>query len=373
MTWLDLHRLSESRALKAHELMRAGEEEGAKREFAEAARQEEAALALVDGNKPRTLGATAVSAASLWYKAGEYAEAARVAHGQLAAGALPQFAKEQLDDLLVTLYNERDRARLNGAFLPGAVSVSVKGGEVLRGAAPLDLIVDRVKSIQALFYRVIEWKTSRPHRRAGPPHKDVTSMFEPWLMQEAPGSFQFSVAVKASTQFELFGAAAPGSTEVAKIFLDVVRTIASDETGDDTKALVPEPDYRSTFRKLVRNLTPVGAQFDALEIGGKDTDGESVRLDATVRPKLARVLKDEQPKPDLDAGEQLIQLSGVLRGLDLDKDWLRVETDEKEETVKGLSQAVDDVIGPMVNKRVMVSALKKATGALQFVDIELAG
>lgn len=31
----------------------------------------------------------------------------------------------------------------------------------------------------------------------------------------------------------------------------------------------------------------------------------------------------------------------------------------------------DDVIGPMVNKRVLVRALKPRTGALRFLDIEL--
>lgn len=40
-------------------------------------------------------------------------------------------------------------------------------------------------------------------------------------------------------------------------------------------------------------------------------------------------------------------------------------------TVKGLSQTVDDVIGPMVNKRVLVRALKPQAGALRFLDIEL--
>lgn len=372
MTWLAYHRQSEGYALKAHAALREGDADTAKQAFAEAARLEELALNHVGPDKPRTYGATAVSAASLWYKAHEFAEAARVAHVQLANPGLPNSAREQLDDLLITLYNERDKARLNGTFLPGSVMVSVKGGDVLRGAAPLDLIVDRVKNIQSLFYRVIEWKEKRTHRRSGPPPKDLTNLFEPWLLQEPAGSFQFSVAVKTTTQIELFDSAHPATTEVAQAFLEIVRTIGTDETGDATKDLIPEDDYRSTFRKLVRNLTPTGNQFDALNIAGKDLDVEPLVLDAATRPRLAKVLKDEQPKPNVASGEKLVELTGILRGLDLDKDWLRVDTGEQEEIVRGLSQAVDDVIGPMVNKRVVIKALKKAVGHLTFVDIEFA-
>jgi hypothetical protein len=40
--------------------------------------------------------------------------------------------------------------------------------------------------------------------------------------------------------------------------------------------------------------------------------------------------------------------------------------------VRQLSQAVDDVIGPMVNKKVSVRAIKPQRGELRFTDIELA-
>ncbi|MES2950466.1 MAG: hypothetical protein V4858_18125 [Pseudomonadota bacterium] len=64
---------------------------------------------------------------------------------------------------------------------------------------------------------------------------------------------------------------------------------------------------------------------------------------------------------------------GVLRALDLDKDWLKVETqDGTQVEVNKLSHAVGDVIGPMVNKRVVVRAIKTKKGDLRFMDIELA-
>jgi hypothetical protein len=41
-------------------------------------------------------------------------------------------------------------------LLPGQVFFSVKGGDVVTGGAPLDLIVEKVQTIQPIFYRTIE-------------------------------------------------------------------------------------------------------------------------------------------------------------------------------------------------------------------------
>ncbi|BCL93379.1 hypothetical protein ACNRBV_04070 [Ralstonia pseudosolanacearum] len=372
MDWISLHRQSEKFARQAHEKLGAGDDIGAKRAFAEAAKLEAQALDLLDVNKERTRGVAAVSATSLWYKAGELGVAAQFAYRQLGVGGLPDFAQEQLEELLRAIYDEREKSKYQANFLPGKVSVSVKGGEVLHGAAPLDLIVDRVKTIQAMFYRVLEWETKRPHRRSGPPPKEIASKFEPWLLQEAPGSFQFSVAVKTNPQLQLFADdSAVEARDVAERFLNIVQTVITDDSGEMTKMLIPEDDYRSTFRKLVRNLTPTGGSFESLEL---QVPGlvEAPRMDAASRTRISNVVRSEQPKPDASAGEAAVEITGHLRALDLNRDWLKVQTDEGGDvTVKGLSQTVDDVIGPMVNKRVLVRALKPQAGALRFLDIEL--
>ncbi len=372
MDWISLHRQSEIFARQAHEQLRAGDDVGAKRAFAEAAKLETQALDFLDVSKERTRGVATVSATSLWYKAGELEVAAKFAYRQLGADGLPEFAQEQLEELLRAIYEEREKSKYQSNFLPGKVSVSVKGGEVLHGAAPLDLIVDRVKTIQAMFYRVLEWANKRPHRRSGPPPKEIASKFEPWLLQEAPGSFQFSVAVKTDPQMQLFGdGSAVEARDVAERFLNIVQTVIADDSGEMTKALIPEDDYRSTFRKLVRNLTPTGGSFESLELQVPGL-AEAQRMDAASRTRISKVVRSEQPKPDVRAGEAVVEIAGHLRALDLNNDWLKVQIDEGADvTVKGLSQAVDDVIGPMVNKRVLVRALKSRAGALRFLDIEL--
>jgi hypothetical protein len=371
--WLAKHRQSEALAAQAHDYVRQGLALQAEEAFKQAAEAEETALSLLDDSKPRTLGITAVSAVSLWFKGREFERASLVAHRFLAMSVITGSSRAQLDDLLLTLYTERDKQRMSGQFLPGSVTIAVRGGEVLRGAAPLDLIVEKVKTLQSIFYRVVEWKSNKPLRKRGGPTKDVTDVFEPWLVQEAPGSFQFSVAVKVDGQVDMFTEERLEAADIAKKFLDVVTTVVTDNTGDATKELIPDAEYRATFRKLVRNLTPTSGSFESLVITSKERGDVEVAINEATRPRLAGVLKSEQPKPDAASGEAPAELVGVLRALDLDKDWLKVETqDGRQVEVNKLSQAVDDVIGPMVNKRVVVRAIKSQKGELRFTDIELA-
>lgn len=369
MDWLALHKTSEAFAAKAHAALREGNVREAEELFRHAAAAEEDALAQLDTSKPRTFGIAAVSAVSLWYKGKDVQRASMLAYRCLANVNLASPAREQLDDLVQTLYTERDRKRLSGEFLPGSVTVAVKGGNVLRGAAPLDLIVDKVKTLQSIFFRVVEWSNGKPLRRHGPPTKDITSSFEPWLVQEAPGSFQFSVAVKVNGQLDMFDAEKLEAADIARKFLDVVTTMAADATGEASKALVPDDGYRGTFRKLIRNLTPPANSTESVAISSKEREDVAVVLDESTRPKLDLAIKAEAPKADEAAGEQMQEFTGVLRALDLDSDWLKVDVDSGQMMVKGLSQAVDDVIGPMVNKTVLVKAVKTTRGELRFVDI----
>lgn len=369
MTWLTLHRLSETAAQQAHEALRANDKDNARQLFAKAAEFERQALDALDPSKRKTRDITAVSTVALLYKAGELDRACQLAYSQLSDSALADFARFQLEEIIQMVFTEREKQKYDVNFLPGMVNVSVKGGDVLRGAAPLDLIVDRVKTIQAMFYRVIEWRTDRPHRK-GPPTKDVTQLFQPWLLQDVPGSFQFSVAIKASTQLELFEKQNPGASDVAKQFLTVVQTISEDESGDATKALVQDDNYRTTFRKLVRNMTPAGKEFESLEFRSAGVE-DAPRINAIARTKIAKVIRAELPAPNV--GEQAVELIGNLRAVDLNDDWLKIHVPDKgEEKVSGVSQQVDDVIGPMVNRQVLVRALQNKSGNLRFVDIELA-
>src|SRR5689334_5800181 len=154
MNWQAHHEASEKAAVAAHEARRNGREDEARSLFDAAATEEAHALDSVSlDQKPRTYGITAVSAVALLYKAARLKEAEHLAHQVLAQPDVPSFAIDQLRELLQTVWNDEAQAATSLKFVPGQITVSVDGGEVVRGGAPLDLIVERVQTVQAIFFR----------------------------------------------------------------------------------------------------------------------------------------------------------------------------------------------------------------------------
>jgi len=286
----------------------------------------------------------------------------------LADPLLPDFAREELRNLVQAIWTESSKRKASVTFVPGQVMVSVKGGEVVTGGAPLDLIVEKVQTIQSMFYRTIEYLQGVSHRRAGPPSKELQESCRPWLFQSAPGSYQFSVAIQKPKQQDFFKEAVEPN-RIAQHFLEIV----SASTHEDSKALeglVSDKDYQATFLKLARNLAPTGKTFDRIELRGSG-EVRPVSLDTDTRSSINQQLRQVRPKSSArDVSPE--ELRGTLRAVHLDKDWLDIVVDGISHHVEGLQDAVDDVIGPMVNRSVVVKVIRSKYKKLKFVDIELA-
>ncbi|HEY7552651.1 MAG TPA: hypothetical protein VH913_24400 [Hyphomicrobiaceae bacterium] len=351
--------------------MRRGDVTTAKSLYARAARSEASALSFVVGSdKSRTIGITAVSAAALWYHAGDPKEAARVSHNALTLPGLPTFAAAELRALLQAIWNETAQREAGLSFVPGQVLVSVKGGQVITGGAPLDLIVNKVQAIQSLFYRTAEYLKALPLRKKGPPSKEIQEQCRPWIFQSVPGSYQFAVAVQKPAQTELFPSGAPEPDVLTEKFLAILKAAAEDPS-EALKNEVQNEDYRLTFLKMARNLAPTGKVFSEMEIRGAG-DRAAVVLSAASRRLFSETLKGPSTPVDaqIDQPNSLL-LKGVLRALNLDKDWLEVSVDGKSQTVTGVGETVDDLIGPMVNREVNVRVKRGPRNSLVFIDIEL--
>jgi hypothetical protein len=274
----------------------------------------------------------------------------------------------ELRSVLQIVWSEQARERAGLTFVPGEVVVSVKGGEIVEGGAPLDLIVEKVQIVQSLFYRTAELLSGLPHRKRGPAARSIQETCRPWLFQTAPGSYQFAVAIQDPKQQNLFGPLEPSAEKVAAQFLHILRA-SSESPEDDLRQLVPSDEYRSTFLALTRNLAPTGRSFDSIEVRAT-TGHTAVRLDSDVRLQVNNALRQELDKRT-EPSRTRKQLSGVLRAVHLDKDWIEVTVDGDHIRVTQVSEAVDDVIGPMVNKAVLVHVLIDDRGNSSFVDIEL--
>ena len=369
MSWIDHHKASEAAAAAAHDARREGQEHQATLLFATAATEEIAALGHLNvEEKPRTFGITAVSAVALSYKAGELLQAEHLAHSILADRALVPFAVDQLRELLQTIWNEQAQALAGVKFVPGQITVSVDGGEVVRGGAPLDLVVERVQTIQSLYYRTAEFLKKLPLRRHGPATKPIQDLCRPWLFQSVPGSYQFTVAIQGPPQTDLFNDRTLQPALVASTFMAILESAAADP-GQALAKVVPDSEYRKTFLKLARNLAPTGRSFTQMEIRSSQLRSP-VLLTQDSRKAMTRTIRSEASGAPLAIGPNQVALKGVLRAVHLERDWLELYVDDKPVRIIGVGETVDDVIGPMVNHAVVVQATKDANGAYRFHDIE---
>jgi hypothetical protein len=368
MSWLTHHSRSEDYASQAEILYRHQEFDRAVELYGMAASEEIQALAALAPEKQRTMGITVVSAVSLYYKAQNFPLAKRTAHQWLATELLPNFAIDELEELLQVIRYEESRLKSNIDFTDGQVLVSVSGGEVLYGAAPLELILRKVESISSIFYRTTELLLNRPLRTRGKPDQFVKKYCDPWLLQSPAGSYQFEVRVrKPPPKYKQLALDLEGLEnidllvdQITKKFLDIVRASTQDPEGELVE-IVPQEDYRKAFLKQTRELAPPasGKSFEQMEI--KSSNEEIDPLPVILRPETREVIKNVLVKKENypeNPEIRITQLRGTLRGLQLDKDWIEVNIDGKNERIHEAKDEIDDVIGGMVNQQVVVDVIE---------------
>lgn len=131
MSWIEHHKVSEDLASQAQTASSDGRKEDALALYARAALAEDKALADLDTSKTRTLGISAVSAASLYYKAAEFENAEEVAVRWLNFESLPAFAKDQLRSLLQAIRSKRVRTPTETSFASDEILDAVRESEVI--------------------------------------------------------------------------------------------------------------------------------------------------------------------------------------------------------------------------------------------------
>lgn len=377
MSWKMNHAESTRLAVLAHEYTRQGDIELALQHYRKAAEYEMLAIEHIAPEKSRTLGITVVSAASLWYKARAFDKARNVAYRFLATNNLPVFAVAQLEELLQVVWDQESQLLSGIEFTSGEVLVSVSGGEIVRGGAPLELIVRKVDEISKIFYRIVESILHLPFRRRGAPDIKIQEQFRPWLFQAPPGSYQFAVRVEKPKQLSLFPDTLPDVEIITTKFMQVLKASIDDPLGE-LEVIVPDQEYRETFLKLARNLAPTGKVFGQMQIAASPILAQDdIILIPSVRDSINQTLRSSAYTPPEAPTQEEKQITGVLRGLQLDQDWLEINADEdpsKPVRIFDALDIVDDIVGPMVNHRVVVTVIEKGQkgqkGKLVFRDIQ---
>ncbi len=364
------HSQSEHYASQAEIAARAGQSSAAVDYYRLAATEEANALADLDSGKTRTLGITVISAAALWMKAEEYAQAERLALEWLGNKQLPEFAKIELRTILQSIWSEQQFQRMGISLSKRDVLVSLSGGEVVIGAAPLDLIHQKENEVCNIFFRVIEMLLGKPSRRRGGPSAEIQNQFRPWLLQASPGSYQFAVRIQQSPQMALFSGDELTTEEITAKFLEVVEATVQDPEGVLTE-VVPDNDYRKAFLRLSRNLAPTGKTYKRLEMRpGDDRQASAIVMLPESRSEIDQSLQRATQATQTVAGVNRERIAGVLRAVHLDKDWIELHNNEQTVRIERAGDMIDDIVGPMVNHSVIVD-VTVTSGKRYFQDIQL--
>jgi hypothetical protein len=174
-------------------------------------------------------------------------------------------------------------------------------------------------------------------------------------------------------ELDLWQASRPTINRVTDAFFRVLRASASDPEQELPK-VVDDKQYREAFMSLSRNLSPTGKSFEHLEVRDASAPNQPIIAFATqTRQILNAALRSTRPIQTVAPTDEPVTISGVLRALHLDHDWLEVTKDSPDNEhirVEEAGDALDDVIGPMVNRRVNVVTIRRGQKYF-YRDIEL--
>jgi len=134
---------------------------------------------------------------------------------------------------------------------------------------------------------------------------------------------------------------------------------------------VEDERYQGVFLRMVRNLAPTGQEISEIEVSRKQ-DFDSVSLRSSSRSPLNKRIHATRSVRSRET-----QYEGVLRALDLDREWvILVENGKDVRLNMDPNKVFDDVVGPMVNCRVRVlghlrRGLFYATDIVEVEDSEI--
>lgn len=366
---VDTHRQAEQLLAQAERLEAEGRQAEARVTYLQAAQREAEVFEQLPLVRTRTRGVIAVSVVSLYYRAGDSAEAIRRAHRYLAETGLPEFAQAQLFDLLLEARREA-QFRAAGTTLSGRrIEVALRGVGVSTGLAPLDTVVLKLQQFEKYILRVGEWAANRPFRAQGPAAPEVLQLIHPLVSEPSIGSYRFEFRFEAPVQpvlplFQQEPQLTPDG--VADAFFEIIGAISS-ESPDELPKRIQDEQYRVVLSKLVRNLVPDGKELTEVEI--RRVQPGDVRT-TVLRPELRRLITSRLP-PNLACRKPEESRPGVLRALHIDEGWIMLaENGQLKKHYIAEGRIFDDVVGPFVNRRVRIDGYRSRRG-LVVTDIQL--
>jgi hypothetical protein len=377
------HDRAQKLASEASFALKEGREAEAVKLYARAAEYEQKALEALPRTKARTWNILAVSYASLLYKARLFEDAELVLYAFLAQRDLQTFARRQLRELLDVVLDEQ--ALPNGYRYSGdEIVFTLRGSDIGRGTAPFDLVLQKAAEVKNVVARTAELQGEFPFRQSGPPPKEVSDFLQSRATQPIAGSYKFGLKLVEARQLNLLSPPRLRAADVSDRLFQFAKAACSEAPAarDELKRIVPSDDYRRVMLRLLRNVIPTEKGLTEVELSRASITpetSEAPTIETLILPRSTRKVVSEKLREDSPPAEdptRVVELRGTLRALHLNEHWLVVVLDDGEERhCETPASVLDDVVGPMVNRRVHIRTeeISRTSGRprTKLLDIDL--
>lgn len=342
------HRSSEALTFTAERAERRGDLDAARAAFAEAAKLEELAAYNVPESEPRLRSLFAISAVSLWLKAAEWDEAARLGCSFLAAPrALTPDGRRELESLVDSAWRSRELSAVFGRERDAFAGLEARllGGSVRAGVAKAGIVAERREVLVPMLYRVAEWRAKRKFRRAG-----ASSFAASLEVVEAPArAASFGVRLFVGRVGQQVTKTEPTHPrDVIAAFLELADAAAEGRLA----SVAADAEYTKAFARAFRDLAGDGVLVGSVELA--QVDGRTGREPISLGPQQRAALTTSLTQ--VDSARPLL-LDGVLKSVNLRGREPTIGIEREKGSAIRLRIAKgehDDTIGPKLNRPVRV-------------------
>jgi hypothetical protein len=374
---MNLYQESQIHIEKAEKFLSIGEIDSARSHYILAAELQWSFVNSLPEDRIRTISVYGLSAATLFYRGNDLERSESLAYLLLSKPNLESYSKSQLRELLARVWNERQMEEIGYRLPVSPLSVIFRKGSILHGLAPTDAIDTPIRSVFNLFQRLAAWMCDLPLTKK--PDAVLNERYRAFSSEPALGSYRIDLYIAQDDQLAL---EFPGITkqlplpdDVITSFLDFM-SYASNDDYDSICSFIPDDQYRKTLVRLARNIVPDGTQVGEVEIRrANDYKEKSVTLVAEHRSPFGRMIKKCEPIEKIgNVLQEVTKHTGILRAVDLDKNELRLDMDNETLKFKKADDIVDDVVGSLLNKRVVIVGNYRSNKSSSFLatDIDLA-
>lgn len=377
---MNAYQQSQVHIVEANRLLQTEELPAARAAFIRAADLQWSFVNGLPDDRIRTASVYGLSAAILYYKGNDLEAAERLAHMLLSKPHLEGRSRVELRELLARIWNERQMEQMGYRMSSSPLSVVFRYGVILHGLAPTDAVDTPIRSVLNMFQRIAAWKSHLPAERK--PSSVMNERYRAFSSEPVLSSYRIDLYLAEDEQLRLDmpddAGPMPSPDEVMSSFTELIR-YASVGDYEGICDLVPEEQYRKTFVMLLRNVVPDGTQVGEIEFRRPSEPKESaVILSSRSKAPLTQMLKREKlvgSSSHITDDSGTSELLGILRAVDLDENRLRLDQGGDKEEFNKADDILDDVIGPMLNKRVRITGgyqTRKRRKIFVATDIELA-